>query len=189
MPAIGDAHDTGVVSDRIHSFAALVTARSRVLILGSMPGQASLDRMCYYAHPRNAFWPIMGSLIGFAANDPYQRRCDALLAAGVALWDVMASCRRQRSLDTAIDEASIVANDIAGLLARHPAISAIFFNGGKAEQSFRRHVAPTLDRDCAALPRHRLPSTSPAHAGLCPAAKREIWHAGLSVALQSTRSR
>ena len=187
MPAIGDAHDTGVVSDRIHSFAALVTARSRVLILGSMPGQASLDRMCYYAHPRNAFWPIMASLLGFAAADPYRQRCDALLAGGVALWDVMASCRRRGSLDAAIDDASIVANDIAGMLARHPAISAIFFNGGKAEQSFRRHVAPALDRQGADLPRHRLPSTSPAHAGLSVAAKREIWHACLSAALQTSR--
>ena len=80
---------------RVHSFPPLADAQARLLILGSMPGRASLQANQYYAHPRNAFWPIMGSLIGFAADDPYQRRCDALLAAGVALWDVMASCRRQ----------------------------------------------------------------------------------------------
>ncbi|MCB1914358.1 MAG: DNA-deoxyinosine glycosylase [Rhodocyclaceae bacterium] len=171
------------MTERIHSFDALVDRNARILILGSMPGLASLAQMHYYAHPRNAFWPIMASLLGFAADADYRERCRALLAGGVALWDVMASCRRRGSLDAAIDDTSIVTNDIAGLLRGHPAIRAVFFNGSKAEQCFRRHVAPALDPRSAALPRQRLPSTSPAHAGLSREAKREIWQTLLSQAL------
>ncbi|MCB1908557.1 MAG: DNA-deoxyinosine glycosylase [Rhodocyclaceae bacterium] len=173
------------MTDHVQSFPALVDDASRILILGSMPGRLSLARVRYYAHPRNAFWPIMASLLGFADDAPYPLRCRALLAGGVALWDVMASCRRRGSLDADIDEASIIANDIPALLRGHPAITAIFFNGAKAEQSFRRHVAAALDARGAALPRLRLPSTSPAHAGMSTAAKCRIWHASLSAALAS----
>lgn len=146
---------------------------SRVLILGSMPGIASLKARQYYAHPRNAFWPIMGDLVGAAPALPYDRRRAALLKAGIALWDVLACCFREGSLDSAIVGEEV--NDFAAFLAAHPGIGRICFNGAKAAASFARGVDP------AALPRpvatHRLPSTSPAHAGMDRAAKLAAWRA------------
>ncbi|MCB1887871.1 MAG: DNA-deoxyinosine glycosylase [Rhodocyclaceae bacterium] len=168
------------MSERVHSFAPLLGQAPRVLILGSMPGRCSLDADRYYAHPRNAFWPIMGALLGFEPALEYPARCRALTAGGIALWDVMASCERRGSLDADIVAASIVANDIAGLLAAEPGIRVILFNGGKAEESFRRHVQPTLPAGLASVPCHRLPSTSPAHAGLSLAAKHALWREALA---------
>lgn len=91
-----------------------------------MPGQASLAAGQYYAHPRNAFWPIMGHLLGFDASRDYPTRVDALKVAGIAVWDVLASCHRRGSLDSAIEDESLVANDLAGFLAAHTAIHHVF---------------------------------------------------------------
>lgn len=146
---------------------------SRVLILGSMPGVASLRARRYYAHPQNAFWPIMGDLVGASPDLPYERRLAALNKAGIALWDVLACCFREGSLDSAIVGEEV--NDVAGFLSTHPRIERIYFNGAKAAESFARGV------DIAALPRpvatHRLPSTSPAHAGMNRQAKLAAWRA------------
>lgn len=167
----------------IRSFPPLENAKARVLILGSMPGKASLAARQYYAHPRNAFWPIMATVTGVAPERPYAERTRGLQAAGIALWDVLAACARGGSLDADIDPGSIVVNDFAGFFARHPALTQVFFNGAMAEQSFRRHVAPALG--ARALHLHRLPSTSPAHAGLSPAAKTAAWQAALRPALNA----
>jgi len=121
----------------------------------------------------------MGSLLAFSPLLPYEQRCRALLDGGVALWDVMASCSRRSSLDADIVEDSIVPNDIAMLLAACPSIAAVFFNGSKAEQSFRRHVAPTLGGIGRELRFERLPSTSPAHAGLSQDLKLVRWREAL----------
>lgn len=161
---------------RIRSFAPIVDIRSRVLVLGSMPGVASLDADRYYAHPRNLFWPITGALFGFDPTLPYEARLACLGANGVALWDVAGECVRPGSLDARIEAGSVVANDIGGLLARYPDIARIRFNGAAAEALFRRHVSQTLDPVPDLL---RLPSTSPAHAALGFEAKLAAWRAGL----------
>ena len=160
----------------VRSFAPVVDTRARVLVLGSMPGVASLDADRYYAHPRNLFWPIMGALFGFDATLPYPERLARIGAAGVALWDVAGECVRPGSLDARIEAGSVVANDIAGLLARYPDITRVRFNGAAAETLFRRHALGTLDPVPDLL---RLPSTSPAHAAMGFEAKLAAWRAGL----------
>lgn len=165
----------------VQSFAPLAEPGATRLILGSMPGRRSLAEQQYYAHPHNAFWPIMATLCGFAPDAPYAERCAALTAAGIAVWDVLAACTRETSLDSDIVESSIVPNDFAGFLDAHPRIEAIYFNGAKAESSFLKHVLPTLDEAHRAIPRHRrLPSTSPAHAGLRFDAKLAAWQRALA---------
>ncbi|MDR6992627.1 DNA-deoxyinosine glycosylase [Luteimonas sp. 3794] len=162
---------------RIRSFAPIVGNGARVLVLGSMPGVASLDAHRYYAHPRNLFWPIVGTVFGFDSSLPYDTRLARLTARGVALWDVAGECVRPGSLDARIESGSVVPNDIGGLLARYPGITQIRFNGAAADTMFRRHVLPTLDVVPDLL---RLPSTSPAHAALGFEAKLAAWRAGLA---------
>lgn len=162
----------------IVGFPPVVDDRARVLVLGSMPGVRSLDADQYYAHPRNAFWPIVGAVFGFDAQTAYAVRIKALQAAGVALWDVVARCERPGSLDAAIVRASIVANDIDGLLKRYPSIGHIVFNGGAAASLYARHVRTTLSAD-PGVRYTALPSTSPAHAAMTPTAKTAVWRAAL----------
>ena len=157
----------------IYSFPAVVDEHAHTLVLGSMPGVLSLQANQYYAHPQNAFWKLMGDLFGAGRELPYSDRLRRLQRNGIALWDVLKCCIREGSLDSSIVEDSIEANDLAVLLRDHPRIERVFFNGGKAEQSFKRYVRlPAL----ASPPRFaRLPSTSPAHATLNYAAKLEAW--------------
>ena len=157
----------------IHSFPPIAAPDATLLILGSMPGKASLLANQYYAHPRNAFWPIMGELFGAGPAMPYARRIRVLEHAGVAVWDVLASCTRGSSLDSDIDEESIVPNDFASFFRAHPRIERVFFNGAKAEASFRRHVVPRLA--AATLRFTRLPSSSPANASWSHARKLRAW--------------
>jgi TDG/mug DNA glycosylase family protein len=155
-------------------FPPLARRDARVLILGSMPGAESLRRRRYYAHPHNQFWPILGALLGFDTALPYARRVAVLKSRGLAVWDVLERCQRPGSLDTSIVRGSEVANDFRTFLKTHPRIRAVFFNGSKAEQAFRRHVLPRLAG--AKLPHFiRLPSTSPAHAGMNRQAKLAAW--------------
>lgn len=160
----------------LRGFAPIAAADARVLVLGSMPSAASLAAQQYYAHPRNAFWPLMGELFGAGPGLPYAERAARLRAAGVAVWDVLAACRRDGSLDAAIDPASMQINDFPAFFAGHPGITQVFFNGGTAETVFQRWVLRRLDP--AALPALvRLPSTSPAHAGRSFAQKLAAWRA------------
>ncbi len=164
----------------VRSFPPVVAPGARVLVLGSMPGHASLSAQRYYAHPRNLFWPIMGALFEAGPELAYAARLRRLQACGIALWDVAGECVRPGSLDARIRADTVVANDIAGLLDAHPGIQRLCFNGATAETLFRRHVLPTL----AAPPECvRLPSTSPAHASMGFAAKLEAWRSGLDAAV------
>jgi hypoxanthine-DNA glycosylase len=148
----------------IQSFPPVVGKNARLLILGSIPGKASLEANEYYAHPRNQFWRIMAELLDTGPLITYPGKTQALLDARIALWDVMKSCYRPGSLDAAIDKKSIVVNDFKGFLLDHPQIKQIFFNGTSADQAFRRLVLPDLNKPMPHL--QRLPSTSPAHATL-----------------------
>ena len=156
----------------VRSFDPISHRSARLLILGSMPGVKSLAARQYYAHPRNAFWPIMGELYGFSADLPYARRAAALKKSGVALWDVLSACERPGSLDSAIARGSCIANDLPAFFQRHPNIRVVGFNGGEAERIFKRTTLPRLD--AGRLTFVRLPSTSPAHT-LPLATKTALW--------------
>lgn len=160
----------------VRSFPPIAAPDARRLILGSMPGVASLAAGEYYAHPRNAFWPILAELCGFDVGLSYDRRCERLRAAGVAVWDVLQSCRREGSLDMAIESDSEQPNDFRSFFADHPNVELVLFNGQKAETAFRRHVEGELSGPMVArLTLARLPSTSPAHAGRSLEEKLGAW--------------
>ncbi len=157
-------------------FAPLENAGCRILILGSMPGVESLRQQQYYAHPRNAFWPIMASLFGIGSHLPYAERCAHLVANRIALWDVMRTCQRSGSLDSAIERDSIQANNFPAFFRSHRHLNAVFFNGAAAEQTFQRKVARQhADADWLPETRIRLPSTSPANARLAVDDKIHHW--------------
>lgn len=163
------------MTDRVQSFAPLSAPGARVLILGSMPGKASLEASQYYAHPRNAFWSVVEALFDIERSLPYQTRCRRLTRQGVALWDVLETCHRPGSLDADIDPSSVAVNDFVRFFAANGGIEKICFNGAAAEKMFLRHALPMLSAPAAALPRIRLPSTSPAHAAMNLAQKIECW--------------
>src|SRR5690349_17757067 len=127
---------------KARSFPPLSREDARVLILGSMPGEESLRRRRYYAYPHNQFWPIMGALFGAGPELEYAQRVGALTARGIAVWDVLASCERKGSLDGNIRPETERPNDFRRFLEDHPGIRAVFFNGGKAQSAFARHVRP-----------------------------------------------
>ena len=157
----------------IHSFLPVSDAAAKVLILGSMPGNKSLQQNQYYAHPSNVFWKIMGELVGATPDLTYEERLRILTLSGVALWDVLASCERKTSLDSHIKNES--ANDFASFFTSHPHITRIFFNGSKSEQCFNKFVQGKQRLPLLQL--RRLPSTSPAHAGMRYEDKLLAWRA------------
>ena len=164
------------VPHTIKGLDPIVGKEPSVLILGSMPGVQSLAAQSYYIHPRNAFWAIMAELNLCQPDVNYKSRIDQLKLAGVALWDSLHSCEREGSLDTDINTSTEAANDFGAFFATHPTIRAVFFNGAKAEQAFRRHVLSTLSRQTIQrIAFSRLPSTSPAHA-IPLAEKVAQWH-------------
>jgi hypoxanthine-DNA glycosylase len=146
-----------MASSRLHGLPPIIDDGAQSLILGNMPSVMSLGAQEYYANPRNAFWRITGEIFGFDASALYDVRTAALRSHGVAVWDVLRSCRRVGSLDAAVEPDSMVANDFGQLFERHPSIRRVFFNGAAAEKNFNRLVRVAPD-----LRYRRLPSTSPA---------------------------
>ncbi|OBI42046.1 DNA-deoxyinosine glycosylase [Mycobacterium colombiense] len=153
----------------LRGFPPVVDERATTLILGSFPSAQSLVARQYYANPRNAFWSITGELFGFDAAAPYDGRLTELRSRGVALWDVLHACRRVGSSDSAIEPKSLLVNDFGELFEHYPTITAVYFNGAKAADLFRR-LATAPER----IRYRRLPSTSPAHA-VRPGAKLAAW--------------
>lgn len=169
-----------IVNDTVllRAFPPVAKPDARILILGSMPSAASLSAQQYYAHPRNAFWSILSTITGVAADAPYSERLNSLIDARFALWDVLQGCERKGSLDSAIVDATSVTNDFALFISEHPYLERVVFNGAKAEQCFRRQVQlPPSMRD--ALEFRRVPSTSPAHASWSFQRKLEVWRDAL----------
>lgn len=160
---------------RVRSFAPVAGKGARLLILGSMPGAASLAAGRYYAHPSNSFWRIVRDALAGGRELSYSAALRLLKMNRIALWDVLASCVRPGSSDSAIKRSSIRVNDIHGLLVRHPGIKTVAFNGAKAEECFRRLVLPGLGARGAGLKLVRLPSTSPAHASVPYPGKLRAW--------------
>jgi len=146
-----------------------------VLILGSLPGNRSIAAGEYYAHPQNAFWPIMEALFGVSGD--YARRCERLRSSRIALWDVLESSVRPGSMDADIRLGSARANDFEAFFRGHRDLRLVAFNGGKAEQMFGRLVRAGLAAD--ALRFVRLPSTSPAYASMPFSGKLAAWRAAL----------
>lgn len=158
----------------VYSFPPVARADATALILGSMPGKASLVANQYYAHPHNLFWPIVQKVFGVELVGSYEERLNLLQSNGIALWDVLKECYRSSSLDGDIIETSIVPNDFAAFFAEHRQIRHVFFNGAKAEQAFKRYVLPSLTSP-AEMQWIKLPSTSPANASIPLGKKLESW--------------
>ena len=156
-------------------FPPIAAPRARLLILGSMPGVESLRRQQYYAHPRNAFWLVMGELVGACPELDYVERVELLKQNRISLWDVLDRCVRPGSLDGDIERTSETVNPLFGFCREQSELRALAFNGRKARETFARHIEkkdPLFWQDFQLID---LPSTSPAYASLRPAAKLEIW--------------
>jgi hypoxanthine-DNA glycosylase len=156
-------------------FPCTADHNAKVLILGSMPSRKSLAADQYYAHPQNAFWPIMGELFDFDPCHDYEEQLQQLRKNRIALWDVAHQCVRPGSMDHAIDMQSVVANNLDTFFKTHPHVRAIFFNGRKAEELYDRLVQPKLSSALQQIERHLLPSTSPANATMNRIQKLEAW--------------
>lgn len=144
-------------------FAPIAGAGAGTLILGSLPSRQSLQHNQYYAHPRNAFWRIMGALVSAGPEVAYQERVRRLVAARIAVWDVLASSVRPGSLDADIDLSSAVPNDFDKFFSEFPSISRVAFNGKKAAEMFRRLGCRPHGAGVELI---TLPSTSPAFAAM-----------------------
>lgn len=153
-------------------FAPVAGFDARILILGSMPGVASLQATQYYAFPRNAFWRIMGDLFDAGPELDYPSRLNRLIDHHIALWDVVDACHRPGSLDADISNDGLLTNDFSGFFSQHPQITHVYFNGQKAAGLFTRKVRPDLTGH---FEYGVLPSTSPAHAAKNYAAKLAAW--------------
>jgi hypoxanthine-DNA glycosylase len=159
----------------VQGFPPIVGDQPRILILGSAPSVASLEKQQYYGKTQNAFWRIMGVLLGAGPELPYEQRINMLADAGIAVWDVLASCVRPGSLDSAIDMRSAAINEFVPFITTHVEITHVFFNGRKAEEVFKRHVLKQMNALRPDIYYTCLPSTSPAMAALNFEAKLEKW--------------
>ena len=155
------------MNDRLLGLPPVISRRTRLVVLGSFPGAASLAAGQYYAHPRNQFWPLLSALWQTDLGAlPYARRLAVLRERGLGLWDVYASCAREGSLDSSIEDPEL--NDLASLRRLAPSLRAVVHNGSESARSMR--LTATLG-----VPVVRLPSTSPANASWSFERKLAAW--------------
>ena len=149
---------------------------ANILILGSMPGDISLQKQEYYGHKRNAFWPIMITLFNqsIEIND-YKLRTDLLIENKIAIWDVIRSCYREGSLDSAIQMDKLNVNNFYQFFTTHNKIKKVYFNGAKAENTYAKFVLSDIKEHFGYLEYARLPSTSPAYAAMSLQNKTQAW--------------
>lgn len=157
-----------------YGLPAVWQADAQILILGSLPGVASLKAAQYYAHPRNQFWPLLQQLFGIDASLPYEQRIAGLQQQRLALWDLIGAAERRGSLDSAITPASIQLNDFSALLQQLPALRAVWLNGGTAAKAWQKLMKAGLKLP-ATVQVFALSSTSPAHAALSFTDKLQHW--------------
>ena len=169
MFSIGANRNKRYTLSQVQSFSAIIGTTPQILILGSAPGQISLQKQQYFAHPRNAFWRIMAELFDFDDALNYPQRVSKCQQLPLIIWDVLASCQRKGSLDSAIQKNSIQINDFATLFEQYPSIHSVFCNGATAYRLFTRNVR---NHD---LNVYQLPSTSPANARMTYTEKLIAW--------------
>ena len=156
------------MNNRIFSFPPIIDESSEILILGSIPGQKSLEKQEYYAHPQNKFWRIIFELFNEIFTTDYTKKIQILEKHHIALWDVIDTCERKGSLDSEIRNEE--ANKIEDLLHNYPNIKAIFCNGQKSYKNLQKILSKDFH-----LPIIAMPSTSPAHASLTYEEKLKSW--------------
>lgn len=175
----------------IIGFAPIASQSAKILILGSMPSSTSLTKQQYYGHPRNAFWPIMLALlnlpVGFDKSS-YSERKQLLLQNDIAVWDVLQSCFREGSLDTAIKMDSIKLNDFYRFFKLHPTIKTVCFNGTKAETLYNKYVLADIKTSFQYIKYIKLPSTSPAYAAMSIQQKMTIWSGAVTYNKRSKKN-
>jgi len=165
----GSVAAASVGAPRLAGLPPVIARGTKLVVLGSFPGAASLAAARYYAHPRNQFWPLLSALWGIdLVGLAYPQRLAELRRRGLGLWDVYESCEREGSLDASIREAAL--NDLASLKRRAPGLQAVAHNGGESA----RHARHT---EALGLVVHRLPSTSPANASWSFERKLAAWRA------------
>lgn len=152
-----------------YGLAPIVDDLSSLVVLGSLPGEESLRRQEYYAHPQNQFWRIMSVIVGEPMPDGYAEKCALLLRHNVALWDVIRYAEREGSLDTSIKNP--VPNDFGAFFERYPKIRRVIFNGDKAAATFKKQFGQIATETI------KVPSTSPARANLSFEEKSRSWKA------------
>ena len=163
-----------MTAQRLHGLPPVIAPHTRLLVLGSFPGVASLQAQQYYGHARNHFWPVLGALWGLdLAALPYEDRLAETCRRGLGLWDIYASCLRQGSLDQAIREPQF--NDLAALRMQAPALAFVAHNGGESARAMKQVAA-------LGYTVLRLPSTSPANASWSFDRKLAAWRAAFQQA-------
>ena len=161
------------MSGELSGLAPVIGRHPKILLLGSMPSVASLEKQQYYGHPRNAFWPLLAQALNFELHTHYAKNIVQASHKGIAIWDVIAKCEREGSLDSAIVKGSERINPIPELISKTPGIKTIGLNGGLAATLFKRHCLPLLDTRCLDI--YYLPSTSPANARMSFTEKCAAW--------------
>ncbi len=162
------------MTELLQGLPPVIARHSRLVVLGSFPGEASLRAQQYYGHPRNHFWPLLSAIWGVdLVASPYAARIAEARRRGLGLWDIYARCRREGSLDQAIEDAEL--NNLASLRRRAPGLQLVAHNGGESTRAMKRVLA-------LGLPVLRLPSTSPANASWSFDRKLAAWSAAFQQA-------